>query len=133
MGRPTTLLYYGGAMSRELDIVPLRSLIAVADAGGFHRAAADLQLSQSAVSQHIRRLETGVGRRLVEPRRPRARPTPAGVALLAEARRIVAAHDQALRRLGSAEGAEFVIGTTDHAADPLAADRRPRSTSACPA
>jgi len=42
-------------MTRDLDITPLRSLIAAADAGGFHRAAADLQLSQSAVSQHIRR------------------------------------------------------------------------------
>ena len=50
-------------MSRVLDIVPLRSLIAVADAGGFHRAAADLQLSQSAVSQHIRRLEKALGGR----------------------------------------------------------------------
>jgi DNA-binding transcriptional LysR family regulator len=86
-------------MSRVLDIVPLRSLIAVADAGGFHRAAADLQLSQSAVSQHIRRLEKALGRPLVEPDGRRARLTAAGVALLSEARRIVAAHDEALERL----------------------------------
>jgi DNA-binding transcriptional LysR family regulator len=104
-------------MSRVLDIVPLRSLIAVADAGGFHRAAADLQLSQSAVSQHIRRLEKALGRPLVEPDGRRARLTQAGVALLAEARRIVAVHDEALQRLAPAEGPEFIIGTTDHAAD----------------
>jgi DNA-binding transcriptional LysR family regulator len=104
-------------MSRVLDIVPLRSLIAVADAGGFHRAAADLQLSQSAVSQHIRRLEKALGRPLVEPDGRRARLTKAGVALLSEARRIVAAHDEALLRLGPAEGPEFIIGTTDHGAD----------------
>ena len=104
-------------MPRVLDIVPLRSLIAVADAGGFHRAAADLQLSQSAVSQHIRRLEKALGRPLVEPDGRRARLTKAGVALLSEARRIVAAHDEALLRLGPAEGAEFIIGTTDHGAD----------------
>jgi len=104
-------------MPRVLDIVPLRSLIAVADAGGFHRAAADLQLSQSAVSQHIRRLEKALGRPLVEPDGRRARLTPAGVALLAEARRIVAVHDEALLRLEPADGLEFVIGTTDHAAD----------------
>ena len=104
-------------MSRVLDIVPLRSLIAVADAGGFHRAAADLQLSQSAVSQHIRRLEKALGRPLVEPDGRRARLTKAGVALLSEARRIVAAHDEALERLGPAEGPEFIIGTTDHGAD----------------
>src|ERR1700678_3425664 len=96
-------------MSRVLDIVPLRSLIAVADAGGFHRAAADLQLSQSAVSQHIRRLEKALGRPLVEPDGRRARLTKAGVALLSEARRIVAAHDEALLRLAPGGGAALNV------------------------
>ena len=107
-------------MTRDLDITPLRSLIAVADAGGFHRAAADLQLSQSAVSQHIRRLERVVGTPVVEPDGRRTRLTPVGAALLSEARKIIAVHDEALRRLvisGEAPEAEFVIGTTDHAAD----------------
>jgi DNA-binding transcriptional LysR family regulator len=106
-------------MARELDIIPLRSLIAVADAGGFRKAAADLRLSQSAVSQHIRRLERVVGRPVVQPDGRCARLTPVGVVLLAEARKIVAAHDEALLRLGAAvqAPAEFVIGTTDHAAD----------------
>jgi DNA-binding transcriptional LysR family regulator len=104
-------------MPGELDITPLRSLIAVADAGGFHRAAAGLQLSQSAVSQHIRRLERVVGTPLVEPDGRRARLTPRGVRLLAEARQIVAVHDKALRELTTAQLPEFVIGTTDHAAD----------------
>jgi DNA-binding transcriptional LysR family regulator len=104
-------------MSRVLDIVPLRSLIAVADAGGFRRAAADLQLSQSAVSQHIRRLEKVLGRPLVEPDGRRARLTPAGVALLGEARQIIGLHDEALQRLGTAPVPDFVIGSTDHAAD----------------
>ena len=106
-------------MTKVLDITPLRSLIAVADAGGFHRAAAGLLLSQSAVSQHIRRLERVLGRPLVEPDGRRARLTPAGVALLAEARQIVAAHDEALRRLALDEAPAFVIGTTDHSADHL--------------
>jgi molybdate transport repressor ModE-like protein len=104
-------------MSRVLDIVPLRSLIAVADSGGFHRAAANLQLSQSAVSQHIRRLEKVLGQPLVEPDGRRARLTRAGAELLSEARRIVAVHDEALHRLAAVEGQEFIIGTTDHAAD----------------
>ncbi|HVT70503.1 MAG TPA: LysR family transcriptional regulator, partial [Trebonia sp.] len=109
-------------MTKELDITPLRSLIAVADAGGFHRAASDLGLSQSAVSQHIRRLERVVGRPVVEPDGRRTRLTPAGVILLDQARKIIAVHDEALRHLGLAAGAaaaEFVIGTTDHAADHL--------------
>jgi DNA-binding transcriptional LysR family regulator len=106
-------------MTKVLDITPLRSLVAVADAGGFHRAAASLQMSQSAVSQHIRRLERVLGRPLVEPAGRRTRLTPSGVALLAEARQIIAAHDEALRRLALVEAPEFVIGTTDHAADHL--------------
>jgi DNA-binding transcriptional LysR family regulator len=106
-------------MAKVLDITPLRSLIAVADTGGFHRAAASLQLSQSAVSQHVRRLERVLGRPLVEPDGRRARLTPSGVALLAEARQIIAAHDEALRRLALVEAPEFVIGATDHAADYL--------------
>jgi DNA-binding transcriptional LysR family regulator len=108
-------------MSPQLDITPLRSLIAVADTGGFHKAAADLRLSQSAVSQHIRRLEQAVGRPVVEPDGRAARLTVIGIALLAEARTIIAAHDEALRRLaGAAESpASFVIGATDHAADHL--------------
>jgi len=105
------------SMSKVLDIIPLRSLIAVADTGGFHRAAAGLQLSQSAVSQHIRRLEKVLGQPLVEPDGRGARLTLAGEALLAEARRIVAAHDDALQRLTAVPGPTFVIGTTDHAAD----------------
>jgi DNA-binding transcriptional LysR family regulator len=102
-----------------LDITPLRSLIAVADTGGFHRAAALLHLSQSAVSQHVRRLEQVVGRPLVEPEGRRTRFTPAGAALLEQARHVVAAHDEALRRLDLLEGPEFVIGSTEHAADRL--------------
>src|SRR5580658_1220677 len=104
-------------MARVLDITPLRSLIAVADTGGFHRAAATLHLSQSAVSQHIRRLERVVGKALVEPDGRRARFTSSGESLLAEARQIVAAHDQALAHLAIPEADEIVIGATDHAAD----------------
>ena len=54
-------------MTRVLDIAPLRSFVAVADVGGFQRAADMLHLSQGAVSQHVRRLESAIGRPLVEP------------------------------------------------------------------
>lgn len=53
-------------MSAVLDIVALRSFLAIADCGGFHRAAAALHLTQSAVSQHVRKLEKALGRPLVE-------------------------------------------------------------------
>ena len=45
-----------------LDLELLRAFVAVADCGGFHRAAERLNLTQSTVSQQIKRLalETSV-------------------------------------------------------------------------
>ena len=104
-------------MRKVLDIAPLRSLVAIADTGGFHRAASVLDLTQSAVSQHVRRLEAVIGQPLVEPNGRSTRFTAAGEVLLAEARQILEAHDQALRRLLVLERSQLVIGTTEHAAD----------------
>ena len=39
-----------------LDFELLRAFVAVADCGGFHRAAERLNLTQSTVSQQIKRL-----------------------------------------------------------------------------
>lgn len=106
-------------MPRVLDIVALRSLVSIADCGGFHRAAAALQLTQSAVSQHVRRLEKVVGRPLVARHGRATRFTPDGEVLIAEARRILAAHDEALRRLTIEDDRVIVIGSTEHAADQI--------------
>jgi len=107
-------------MPAVLDIVALRSIVAVADCGGFHRAAEALTLSQSAVSQHVRRLEKTVGRPLVRREGRISRFTAEGEALIAEARRILAAHDAALSRLGVGDPREsLVLGSTEHAADEL--------------
>ncbi|MEV1292509.1 LysR substrate-binding domain-containing protein [Pseudonocardia sp. NPDC049635] len=107
-------------MPAVLDITALRSIVAVADQGGFHRAAESLMLSQSAVSQHVRRLEKAVGRPLVRKDGRASRFTPEGEALIGEARRILAAHDDALRRLGVGDPREsLVLGSTEHAADEL--------------
>jgi molybdate transport repressor ModE-like protein len=104
-------------MGQVLDILTLRSLIAVADCGGFHRAATTLRISQSAVSQHVRRLEKVIGRPLVERQGRGAAFTTDGQALLSEARRIVAVHDDALRRLVGTERTTITVGTSEHAAD----------------
>jgi DNA-binding transcriptional LysR family regulator len=104
-------------VSKVLDITPLRSLIAIADNGGFHRAAASLALTQSAVSQHVRRLETVVGRPLVERDGRRTRFTAAGELLVAQARLILDAHDDALRRLEITAASQLIVGVTEHAAD----------------
>jgi DNA-binding transcriptional LysR family regulator len=102
-----------------LDIVPLRSLTAVADRGGFQRAADHLGLSQAAVSQHVRRLEAATGRTLVERTGRRSRFTAEGERLVRHARQILALHDEALRAFGVAEAETIVIGSTEHAAAQL--------------
>jgi DNA-binding transcriptional LysR family regulator len=113
-------------MSRVLDIAPLRSLVAVADCGGFLRAAAVLHLSQAAVSQHVRRLEAVVGRPLVERHGRGSRFTSDGERLLSDARRLLALHDSVLHSFGANTPKTLVIGSTEHAAaqllPPLAAE-----------
>ncbi|RDG33723.1 LysR family transcriptional regulator [Streptomyces corynorhini] len=104
-------------MAPVLDITALRSLLAVADRGGFHRAAEALALSQSAVSQHVRRLEKALGRPVVERAGRGTRFTADGARLLEQARRIVAVHDEAVRVLLGDEEDAVVIGSTEHAAD----------------
>ena len=47
-----------------LDLELLRSFVAVADCGGFHRAAERLNLTQSTVSQQIKHLEDALRCRL---------------------------------------------------------------------
>src|SRR5882762_4764083 len=57
----------------------LRSFVAVAECGGFHRAAEQLNLTQLTVSQEIKRLE-------LETKRPLFRRTPRSVALTDDGR-----------------------------------------------
>jgi DNA-binding transcriptional LysR family regulator len=101
-----------------LDIAPLRSFVAVADCGGFLRAADALHLSQGAVSQHVRRLESTIGRPLVERRGRGSRFTADGEQLLTQARRILALHDEAVRSFIDSDET-VVIGSTEHAAAQL--------------
>src|ERR1700728_2396154 len=108
-----------GFMLRILDVAPLRSFVAVADCGGFQRAANSLHLSQGAVSQHVRRLEAAVGRPLVERQGRGSRFTADGDTLLRQARRILALHDETLRDFGVESEQTLVIGSPQHAAAPL--------------
>lgn len=102
-----------------LDIAPLRSYVAVADCGGFQRAALSLRLSQSAISQHVRRLEAAVDRPLVVRHGRGSRFTADGEQLLAHARRILAVHDEAVHAFGVEAERTLVIGSTEHAAAQL--------------
>ncbi|BBX64297.1 LysR family transcriptional regulator [Mycobacterium saskatchewanense] len=108
-------------MGQVLDIAPLRSLVAVADCGGFHRAAAALHLTQSAVSQHLRRVEAVVGQPVVERSGRGVVFTEVGHRVLRHARTILAAHDTALEDLGATEHRLLTIGATEHGADVMLA------------
>jgi DNA-binding transcriptional LysR family regulator len=104
-------------MRQVLDIAPLRSVVAVAECGGFHRAATVLHLTQSAVSQHVRRVEAVVGGPVVEKSGRGVAFTELGHRVVAHARTILAAHDAALADLGAAEERVLLIGATEHGAD----------------
>ncbi|MFJ7354525.1 LysR family transcriptional regulator [Phyllobacterium sp. NPDC097923] len=69
-----------------LDLMQLRSFVALEQMGSFSMAAKKLGLGQSTVSQHIQRLETQLGRSLVQRDTHRLALTPDGEALLAHAR-----------------------------------------------
>ena len=84
-----------------LDFELLRAFVTVAECGGFHRAAERLNLTQSTVSQQIKRLE-------LETKRPLFRRTTRSVALtddgemlLGEARRLLQLEETARHRLGA--------------------------------
>ncbi|NQX06589.1 LysR family transcriptional regulator [Rathayibacter sp. VKM Ac-2856] len=106
-------------MPETLDIVHLRTLVAIADCGGFGRAAVALHISQPTVSQHVRTLERRLERTFIEKVGRRARFTPAGERLLVQARRILAVHDDALELLDAASENPLVLGLTEPAAEQL--------------
>lgn len=106
-------------MKQILDIAPLRSLVAIADRGGFQRAASALHLSQGAVSHHVRRLEATLGRPLFEREGRGSRFTPDGNRLLEQARRILAIHDETLSLFEVETEPLVTIGSTEHGAAQL--------------
>src|SRR5215468_947201 len=83
-----------------LDIVLLHTFVAVVEANGFTRAAGFVNLTQSAVSLHIKRLEEQIGRRLFDRAAPKIILTSDGEILLSYAQRILALEEEVKARLG---------------------------------
>lgn len=77
----------------------MRAFVAVVEAGGLSAAARRLHVSQPALSQTVTALERQVGVQLLVRSSTGVRPTEAGRTLLAEARAVLARHDQALATL----------------------------------
>jgi DNA-binding transcriptional LysR family regulator len=78
------------------EIRQLRYFLAVAERGSVSQAAVDLHLSQSALSEALRKLEVELGVELVSRSSRGATVTPAGAALAAEAPAAIAAFEGAL-------------------------------------
>lgn len=117
-----------------LDHLLLRSFVAVADCGNFTRAAERLHLTQSTVSQQIRRLEDNLGCRLLDRSARQILMTAEGEQLCSYARRILALHDEAddVLRNQQSEGVLRLGVPEDFAAErlmPLLADFADTQTS----
>lgn len=82
----------------DVDPTLLRALAAVKQTGGFTQAATRLNVTQSAISHQIRRLEQLVGRQLVARTTREVTLTEEGEAFLAEAHRVLSALDELDRR-----------------------------------
>ena len=81
-------------MRRNLDITALRSFVAVADMGGVTRAATMLNLTQSAVSMQLKRLEESLDATLLDRSARRIALTAEGERLAVLGRRIIALNDE---------------------------------------
>ena len=79
-----------------LEILLLRSFVAVARTGSISGAARQVGRTQSAVSMQMRRLETIIGQTILRRIGSGVEPTAAGNQLLSHADRILSAHDGAL-------------------------------------
>ena len=85
---------------RNLDMTALRAFVTVADAGGVTKASGLLNLTQSAVSMQLKRLEESVGVSLLDRSARKMALTNSGEQMLSYARRMPR---RPARRAGGAE------------------------------
>lgn len=100
---------------RPFPLDQLQSFVAVVDAGSLTSGAPRVSLSQSAVSEQLRKLEDQAGQALLVRSKAGVVPTPAGLRLLAHARRLLALSEEAWRDLrGVALQGTLRLGVTDY-------------------
>lgn len=94
-----------------MELLQLRYFVAVAEEVNISRAAQKLFLTQSALSRQIKALEEEIGQCLLERQAHSIRLTPAGEALLREARDLLQRADQVLDRVRAAgRGVRLRVG-----------------------
>ncbi|MEV6836332.1 LysR family transcriptional regulator [Streptomyces sp. NPDC051133] len=92
----------------------MRTLVTIVDTGGFRRASEVLNISQPAVSQHIRKLDTLIGEPVFRETGQSLRLSVAGEELLRFARRLVDTNDELVLRLSAAKrGGRLTLGVCD--------------------
>ena len=86
-------------MARNIDMTALRSFVTVAETGGVTRAAAALNLTQSAVSMQLKRLEENLGQGLLDRTGRTIGLTAAGEQLLSYGRKLLNLNDEIYSRM----------------------------------
>ncbi|MBO4122881.1 LysR family transcriptional regulator [Cupriavidus gilardii] len=100
---------------RGFDLEQLRTFVAVADSGSLSAAAPRLFLSQSSVSEQLRKLEERAGVPLLLRGRRGVQPTPAGERLLGHARRMLDLDALAMQDIrGETLTGELRLAITDY-------------------
>ncbi|WP_159045533.1 LysR family transcriptional regulator, partial [Streptomyces puniciscabiei] len=107
-------------MYHDLQITRLRTLVTVVECGGFRRAAAILHITQPAVSQQIRQLESFIQGPVFTSTGHNLQLSERGEELLGYARRVVALNDEVVDRLMPRTGTtRLSIGVVDQLAEVL--------------
>jgi len=100
---------------RGFDLTQLRTFIAVAESGSVSAGAERVFLSQSSVSEQLKKLEERAGQPLFVRSKQGVSATPAGSRLLEHARRIIAMSEAAFEDLqGRSLDGELRIAITDY-------------------
>ena len=113
--RPMHLFDYNPCENGIVDLRHVRAFVAIADAGGFARATARLNLSQPAISRQISALEAELGVRLFDRVGRHIQLTSEGEDILRRARRLLLEADslgERARALKHGEGGVLRVGAT---------------------
>lgn len=96
---------------RTLDLAALRSFVAVAEVGGITRAANLMNLTQSAVSMQMKRLEEALNVSLLDRANRKVTLTTEGEQLLSYGRRMLEMNDEVVSRLTDSDfEGEMILG-----------------------
>jgi DNA-binding transcriptional LysR family regulator len=87
----------------DLNLDYLRTFVVVAASGSMHRAAEECHLTQPAVTRQMALLSQGIGSRLFMKFGRGVRMTPAGLQLLAEARKIIQVIEEGVQKVREME------------------------------